>query len=514
MMLATGKLSLDEILCKIFGQHYAISDVKVDIRRYLLENVSQVRPDILIVHEKLLSGLEDPAEKDKELLFLLEQIKLKFPLIRIVVLCTRQDSDPFLQQLVNLSIFDIFWSNNFKWESLFHQLQQPPNLANVIQIKHRGREQEWREAELYHSNNPEKPTPGLYPPDPFKPQVEENVGNLEETVEPVSPAANGGRRESLFSKIRKQNQQAEAKESKRGFPITQAHPFQSVLSLPNQIKENVEAKVSRLSLRKEAPQHDRQEEKGNFLFPETILVFSPKGGVGKTTLTLALAALFERKGAKVGVIDLTYPHGHISSYLNIPPSNLAATITSGSHYYSEADWHQLTVEHKGIRYYLPPNQWEKGFTYTEELIDKLIRNMQRSASITLIDLGSQHDLASIMMAFSHSTRILWPLDQNKATIFHTRRQLNLLREEGFMDLGKIHFVLNRVATDDIDLDVIEDALDAPIEAEIPEDETVISAMNQGRILSSKTGDFEKELDEFMASILPLPREKRFKFLGR
>ena len=53
---------------------------------------------------------------------------------------------------------------------------------------------------------------------------------------------------------------------------------------------------------------------------KSIGIFSGKGGVGKTTMTLNLAGIYESLGKKVLIMDMDLSSGNVSLALNKPAS--------------------------------------------------------------------------------------------------------------------------------------------------------------------------------------------------
>ncbi|MES8739311.1 hypothetical protein U6S59_12390, partial [Cutibacterium acnes] len=137
------------------------------------------------------------------------------------------------------------------------------------------------------------------------------------------------------------------------------------------------------------------------------------------------------------------------------------------------------------------------FRYDEGAMDKLFRNMQRFATVVLADMNAQHDLNAQMMAFSQSTKIFWILDMNRATIFHTKRQLIEMKEHGFVDLNKIQFILNRVVDKSLDIGLIEETLQSKIVARLAESPEISRIMNQGGIALNSV--FMEGLEQLVGS---------------
>ena len=313
-------------------------------------------------------------------------------------------------------------------------------------------------------------------------------GNPNDNDKGVSSNVFKPRPKRLYSKIMEEKQNQE-----RTLPFDQEKKKDRVENVPKESINlpRIETKkapdpIEFIQVKERKPVHKELElvPRSPAILPETITVCSGKGGVGVDTISLHLAGIYAKAGINVSVIDLALPYGHLSTYLNMAPSPYAEDLCEGESYYlPESELHRMTIEQSGIRYYLPPNQWPVGFGYDEKGIDKIIRNMQRLSPITICNLNHGNDWKAQLMAFSLSTKIYWILDMNKATIFHTKRQLVQLREMGFESLDKIEFIINRVMNHDLDTHMIEETLGGKIVLTLPEDKEVAVAMNQHTILS-------------------------------
>jgi len=136
VLLAIGEENLSSLLRKVLVGSEQSFDVLYDQvlhRRFLFEMVAQVRPDILIVHDKFLPGDKiTPEERDAEMLEILQFIRLKFDQeVRIVYVCIRDRNDQFLGNIVGLGIHDIFHAETFSTDAFLKQLSSPPKFSNV-----------------------------------------------------------------------------------------------------------------------------------------------------------------------------------------------------------------------------------------------------------------------------------------------------------------------------------------------------------------------------------------------
>ncbi|WP_066412865.1 hypothetical protein [Sutcliffiella cohnii] len=140
ILLAIGEPSYSKILYEKFKNYrddFTVLEQEVLHHKYLLEIIENEHPEILIVHDYYLqSDKVSKVEKEREWLDLVETLRTEFDdSIRLVFLCERSKGDPFLSELVNQNVLDIFNNNSFFVNDLIEQLLDKPKYANVSKFK-------------------------------------------------------------------------------------------------------------------------------------------------------------------------------------------------------------------------------------------------------------------------------------------------------------------------------------------------------------------------------------------
>jgi hypothetical protein len=140
ILLATGSDQLDQILSTSVlhdTNKWEIAKSVIDIRKHIVEKTLTENPDILIVHDMLMSEFESKIDKDNEWVSIFQQVRIEAPQVRIVFIGLRNDKDPFLLNIINLGVFDLFITEKFAADIFLAQLEKPANLGNVMHIKNK-----------------------------------------------------------------------------------------------------------------------------------------------------------------------------------------------------------------------------------------------------------------------------------------------------------------------------------------------------------------------------------------
>lgn len=136
VLLAVCEPNLSSILRKHMANNgFDVIDQEVHHRKYLNEIIDYEAPSILVLHDYYLeSDFENEQERNAELLNFIDQWRLKEESLRVVFLCEREKTDPFLGALVARNVFDIFNNRAIPTELFIKQLIEPPRYSNVTKF--------------------------------------------------------------------------------------------------------------------------------------------------------------------------------------------------------------------------------------------------------------------------------------------------------------------------------------------------------------------------------------------
>lgn len=138
VLMAVGEPNLSAILRKhLLNNSFDVIDNEVFHRSYIQEFLDTEHPNIIIIHDGYLeSDFEVNEDKEKEMLDMIERWRVQYNNdLRVVYLCERDNSDPFLGGLVARNVLDIFNQREINAATFNEQLMNPPLFSNVKRIK-------------------------------------------------------------------------------------------------------------------------------------------------------------------------------------------------------------------------------------------------------------------------------------------------------------------------------------------------------------------------------------------
>ena len=167
---------------------------------------------------------------------------------------------------------------------------------------------------------------------------------------------------------------------------------------------------------------------------ELVAFFSPKGGVGTTTLAVNTAVLLAGGGApapagangaepaipasRVLLIDLDLQFGQVATHLNLTPRFDLAGLATDEPALADPELARsyLTLHSSGLAVLAAPARPEADFRVTVEHVQRIIELLRPSFDHVVVDLGSRLD-----------PRALWVLEQSDAHAFVLFPEIAALR---------------------------------------------------------------------------------------
>ncbi|MEI5919377.1 hypothetical protein WBU96_19530 [Bacillus albus] len=143
ILLAMGHEQYHAIFREYLREDFKFCMNDVFDLKYLIDILEEEKPNYIIFHEKHLGMDIGEVDKNKETYY--REVKLLDFIeyarhcyndeLRIVIVCERSQGDPFLSELINNNVLDIFHQRSFDMLDVLQQLLNPPKYTNVAHLK-------------------------------------------------------------------------------------------------------------------------------------------------------------------------------------------------------------------------------------------------------------------------------------------------------------------------------------------------------------------------------------------
>jgi len=197
-----------------------------------------------------------------------------------------------------------------------------------------------------------------------------------------------------------------------------------------------------------------------------VSVFAPKGGVGKTTVSVNLAvALHEQTRSRVLLFDADVGVGNVTSVLAVPyRMGLADLADSPPEHWTDAAFEQCVAVHEasGVRVLTWGSDPAESERISVDLLLAALRWAKAHHSYVVVDTHPGYDDRTMAM-LTLASEILLVVTPEVGAIRNSAQFLGLAREVGLGDM--IRVVVNR-ANHGVRLPDIEQALGLPVSATI------------------------------------------------
>jgi pilus assembly protein CpaE len=214
----------------------------------------------------------------------------------------------------------------------------------------------------------------------------------------------------------------------------------------------------------------------------TVAVYSPKGGVGTTTVAVnvAVAAAASRPD-KVVLVDLDLQFGGVATHLNLDPKQTLVDVIRDETALREPElMRTYAMRHdSGLHVLAAPMTPEASELITADHIVHIIGTLLDGYEAVVIDAGSILD-DRVLSIFELAETIILPVYPEISALKSVHGLLDYLNEAGSMG-AKATFVLNNVfAREILKPRDIESALGTKISTDLPYDPFLyLKAVNEG-----------------------------------
>jgi pilus assembly protein CpaE len=213
-----------------------------------------------------------------------------------------------------------------------------------------------------------------------------------------------------------------------------------------------------------------------------VAVFSPKGGVGRTTVAVNLAvAAATELGKKVVIMDGSFQFGDVGVLLNLNPKSKSIADLIPELDAGELDSiDTFLIDHSaGIRVLLAPPSPETAEMITAAGVKKVLETLRRDHDLVVVDCTSYFNDTTLAILDAADV-ILTMLSLEITSIKNMRLFLEVAEQLGY-EAGKVRLVLNRAESAlGIRVADVEHSIGRKVDETIVSDgRSVVYALNRG-----------------------------------
>lgn len=239
----------------------------------------------------------------------------------------------------------------------------------------------------------------------------------------------------------------------------------------------------------------------------TITVLSPKGGVGKTSISSNLAvALAQQSPMEVVLVDLDLQFGDLTTVLDLKPTHTlqdAFGLTSRDNLLLKT---YLTVHSSGFYVLCGADSPAANDKVTGEQVVQLIRQLQDQFRYVILDTAAGLD-ETTLAALECSDDAVIVTTMDVACLRSVQKEMELLGTLGLLP-GSRHVVVNFAdKSSGLRIKDVEAVLGAPVDVVLPRSKELPLASNRGvpLLVTTKSGPFVKSVKSLAKRIFDRAR---------
>jgi pilus assembly protein CpaE len=277
--------------------------------------------------------------------------------------------------------------------------------------------------------------------------------------------------------------------------IAGAKAFLTKPSTPDQLYNTVRAVYSRArapvmqtNANAPRPQMTASEAKHSEIRAGNIIVvYSPQGGAGCTTIATNLASALTRESSRVLLVDANLQFGDVGVFLNLDArSTMADLIESIDDMDTEYFVNLVSTHSSGLKVLMGPARPELADKVMADpgALTKLLNKVRASYDFIVVDTSLHLD-ELVLSLMDVANRVLLVSTSNLTSVKNMRFVLDLFEQLGY-SLDKTMMILNQVSEDQhmkklvVTNDKISLFWKRPIDAMIPSDDyLMLDAIRKG-----------------------------------
>ncbi len=213
-----------------------------------------------------------------------------------------------------------------------------------------------------------------------------------------------------------------------------------------------------------------------------VAVYSPKGGVGTTTIATNLGVVLAgRPGVQVVLVDLDLPFGQVALQLNLRTASTVGDLARDRTALEEPELLRTyaTRHESGLLVIPAPTSADDAAMITGEQVGRIVRSAAAAFDIVVVDAGSSLDERALAVLDAADVIVL-PVVAEISSLKVVHALLDMANRTGTIGT-KTMFVLNHIfARELIKARDVESSLGAKLEGSLPYDALVyLKAVNEG-----------------------------------
>jgi pilus assembly protein CpaE len=238
---------------------------------------------------------------------------------------------------------------------------------------------------------------------------------------------------------------------------------------------------------------------------ETVLVFSGKGGVGKSVVATNLAVALSARDAKVALVDLNLQYGDVAVLLHVEthPTSIESLAQQGEQIDGDFLEEVMATGPEDVRVLLAPSSPEFADLVTAANLRAILRELSRTYDYVVVD-SPAHLEERILEVMEVADQILVVTSFNITSVKDTKVTLKLLESLG-IERERVAVVLNQTRPKiNFPREEIEKSLRFQVLSQLPYDLRIDDTIDNGRpmVIAEPRSDFTKQLKVIVDYLAP------------